>query len=70
VVVTTDAADATRDEVSVAWVFALHEKAVASEDVGGAIGLRHPPVLKVNLSIDAQAANDACHRIPRHLYKL
>ena len=69
-VVTTNAADTARDEVRVAWIFALHEEAIASEDVGGAKGLCHPPVLEVDLRIDAQTANDTSHRIPRHLYKL
>lgn len=69
-VVTTDTADAAGDEVSVARVFALHEETIASEDVRGTIGFRYLPVLEVNLGINAQAANDACHRIPRHLYKL
>jgi hypothetical protein len=70
VVVTADAADAACDEVSVARIFALHEEAVTSKDVGSAKGLCHPPVLEVDLRIDAQAANDTCHWIPRHLYKL
>jgi len=64
VVVAADAADAARDEVSVARVFALHKEAVASEDVGGAKGLCYPAVLEVDLRIDAQTANDTCHRIP------
>jgi hypothetical protein len=69
-VVATDAADAAGDKVGVARIFALHEEAVTSENRGGAMTLRHLTLLEINLSIDAEAANDACDRIPRHLYKL
>ena len=70
VVVAAYAADAACDEVGIARVFALHEETVAPEDVGAAKSLHHLSILKVNLGIDTQAANDARHRVPRHLYKL
>jgi hypothetical protein len=34
------------------------------------MALHHLPLLEVDLGIDAQAANNACDWIPRHLYKL
>src|SRR5579859_4097857 len=64
VIVAADAADAARDEVCVTGVFALHEEAVASEDMGGAIGLHYFALLKVDLGVDTQTANDAGHGIP------
>ena len=70
VVVSANTTDATGDEVGVARVFALHEEAVAAKDVRTAIGLHYFALLKIDLGIDAQAANDACHRVPRHFHKL
>jgi len=34
------------------------------------MALHHLAIHEVNLGVDAQAANDACDRILRHLYKL
>src|SRR5439155_12229127 len=70
VVVAADPADAAGDEVRVARVFALHEDAVAAEDMGGAVALRHLAVLEVDLGVDAQAPDDAGDRVPVHLHQL
>src|SRR5207248_10222118 len=63
VVIAANAAYAARDEVGIARVFALHEETVAPEDVGAAKSLHHFPILKVNLGINTQTANDTCHGI-------
>src|SRR6202140_4360496 len=70
VVITADTADAAGDEVGITRIFALHKKTVASKDRRSAMAFRYFPILEVDLGIDAKAANDACNRIPRHLYKL
>ena len=66
-VVAANAADATRDEVRIARIFAFHENAVAAEDRGGAVTLSHLAILEVDLGEDAQAANDPGDRVPVHL---
>jgi hypothetical protein len=70
VVVAADPADAAGDEVRVARVLAFHEDAVAAEDVGAAVALRHLAVLEVDLRVDAQAPDDARDRVPVHLHQL
>ena len=65
VIVATDAADAAGDKVGVARIFALHEEAVAPKNRGGAMALRYLALFEVNLSIDAETANDACNQIPQ-----
>ena len=67
VVVATDAADATRDEMGVARVLALHEDAVATEDRRRAVALGHDTLPEVDLGVDAEAPDDARDRVPRHL---
>ncbi len=67
VVVATDAADATRDEVGVAGVLALHEHAVATEDRRRAVAVDDLALAEVDLGVDAEAADDARDRVPRHL---
>ena len=67
VVVAADAADAAGDEVRVAGILALHEDRVAAEDRRRAVALDHFLVLEVDLGVDAEAADDAGDRIPRHL---
>ena len=69
VVVATDPADPARDEVRVPGVLPLHEHAVAPEDRGRAVALRHFPLAEVDLGVDAQAAHDAGDGIPRHLHQ-
>ena len=67
VVVTADAADAAGDEVRVPRIDPLHEDVEAAEDHRGAVALEHLVVGEVDLGVDAQAADDPGHRIPRHL---
>ncbi len=67
VVVAADAADAAGDEVGVARVLALHEDAVAPEDRRRAVALGDRALAEVDLRVDAQAADDARDRVPRHL---
>src|SRR3984893_19152576 len=67
VVVAADAADAAGDEVRVARVLALHEDAVAAEDRRRAVALDHSLLREVDLRVDAEASDDACDRVPRHL---
>jgi hypothetical protein len=68
VVVAADAADAAGDEVRVARVLALHEHAVAAEQRRGAVALDHLAVVEIYLGVDAQVADDARDRVPRHLH--
>ena len=70
VVVAADPADPAGDEVRVAGVLALHEDAVAAEDRGGAVALRDPLGLEVDLGVDAEAADDPGDRVPGHLGEL
>jgi hypothetical protein len=70
VVVAADAADAAGDEMGVARVLAPHENAVAAEDRRGAVTLGHAPVLEIDLGVNAEAADDARDRVPRHLDQL
>ena len=67
VVVAADPADPAGNEVRVARVLALHEDAVAAEDRRGAVALRDPLGLEVDLGVDAQAADDPGDGIPGHL---
>ena len=67
VVVTADAADPARDEVRVARVDPLHEDVEAAEDHRRAVALEDLLVREVDLGVDAEAADDPGHRIPRHL---
>src|SRR3954451_2197858 len=67
VVVATDAADPAGDEVRVARILALHEDRVAAEDRRRAVALDDLAVLEVDLGVDAEAADDAGDRIPRHV---
>ena len=66
VVVPADAADAARDEVGVARILVLHEDAVAAENRRGAVALDDLLVREIDLRVDAQAADDARDRVPRH----
>ena len=68
VVVAADAADAAGDEVGVARVLALHEDAVAAEDRRRAVAVDDLALAEVDLAVDAEAADDARDRIPRHLH--
>ena len=70
VVVAADAADAAGDEVRVARVLALHEHAVAPEERGGALALRHFAVVEVYLRVDPEVADDARDGVPRHLHEV
>jgi hypothetical protein len=70
VVVSTDAADATGDEVGVTRIFALHENAVAAEDGRGAVTLRDLFALEINLGEDAETAHDSGNGVPVHLDKV
>ena len=67
VIVAADSADATRDEMRVARILALHEDAVAAEYRRGAITLRDLLLAKVDLGINSEAADDSGDRIPIHL---
>jgi hypothetical protein len=67
VVIAADAANATRDEVGIAGILPLHEHAIATEDRRSAIALGHAAISEVDLGVDTQAADDAGHRVPRHL---
>ena len=67
VVVAADPADPAGDEVRVARVLALHEDAVAAEDRRRAVALGDVLLLEVDLGVDAEAADDAGDRVPRHL---
>jgi hypothetical protein len=67
VVVAADAADAAGDEVRVARVLALHEDGVAAEDRRRAVALGDRTVAEVDLRVDAETADDAGDRVPRHL---
>ncbi len=67
VIVTTNTANTAGNEMSVARVLAFHEDAIATEDRGGAMALDHALIIEVDLGIDAEAADDACDRIPGHL---
>ena len=67
VVVAADPADPAGDEVRVARVLALHEDRVPAEDRRGAVTLLDDLLLEVDLRVDAEAADDASDRIPRHL---
>ena len=62
VVVPADSTNATRDEVSVARVLALHEDAVAAEDGRRALALDHTSVREVDLGVNAETADDPCYR--------
>ena len=53
VVVAADPADPAGNKVRVAGVFPLHEDAVAAEDRRGAVALRDPLGLEVDLGVDA-----------------
>ena len=66
-VIATDTADATRDEVGVPRVLALHEDAVATEDRRSAKTLNDLLLGEVDLRVDTQAAHDPSDRIPGHL---
>lgn len=70
VVVATDPADTTGDEMRVARVLALHENGVPAEDRGAAVALSHSACREINLRVDAEAANDPGYRIPHHLGEL
>src|SRR5207302_6027424 len=70
VVVAADPADPAGDEVRVAGIFALHEDTVAAEDRRGAVALRDPLGLEVNLGVNAKAADDPGDGIPGHLGEL
>ncbi len=67
VVVTADAADAAGDEVRVAWIDPLHEDVEPAEHHRRAVALEDLLALEVDLRVDAEAADDPGHRIPRHL---
>ena len=69
VVVAADAADPAGDEVRVARILALHEKAVATEDRRRAVALGDGVVREVDLRVDAEAADDAGDGIPGHLHE-
>src|SRR4029450_5128627 len=62
-----DAAEAAGDEVGVAGVLALHEDRVAAEDRRGGEALGDLLLGEVDLGVDAEAADDAGDRVPRHL---
>ena len=67
VVIAANPADPAGDEVGVARVLALHEYAVTAEDRRSAVALGDSPVGKVDLGVDAEAADDPGDRVPRHL---
>ena len=67
VVVTADAADPAGDEVRITRILVLHKDAVAAEDRGRAVALDDFLRVEIDLGIDAEAADDARDRIPRHL---
>jgi hypothetical protein len=64
VVVTADPADATRDEMSVAGILALHEDAVAAEDRRRAMALDDLLLLKIDFRVDAETTDYASDRVP------
>ncbi len=70
VVITADAADTAGDKMGVAGIFALHKQAVATKDRRGAAAFYDLSVLEVDLGVDAQAADNACYWVPRHIDKL
>jgi hypothetical protein len=70
VIIAADSADATGDEMSVAWILTLHKNAVAAEDRGGAVTLGHLTVLKVDLGENSQATHNPGDRIPIHLHQI
>ena len=67
VVVAADAADAAGDEVRVARVLALHEHAVAAEQRRRRLAADHLAAVEVDLGVDAEVADDARDRVPRHV---
>src|SRR4029078_425048 len=67
VVVAADAADAAGDEVRVARVLALHEHAVATQQRRGRLAADHLAAVEVDLGVDAEVADDAGDRVPRHV---
>ena len=66
-IVAANPADAAGNEMRVARVFPLHENAIAAKDRRRAVTLGDPAVLEVDLSVDAQTADDPCDRVPIHL---
>src|SRR6516162_11721744 len=66
VVVAADAADAAGNEVRVAGVLALHEDAVAAEYRRRAMAIDDLLVVKIDLGVDAQAADNPRNRVPGH----
>ena len=70
VVVAADAANPAGDRVCVSRVFPLHEHAVTAEDRRGAVALDDLPVGEIDFGVDAEAADDAGDRVPRHLDQL
>ena len=67
VIVAADAADAARDEMRITRILVLHENAVAAEDRRRAVAFDHLLRVEIDLGVDAEAADDASDRIPRHL---
>jgi len=63
-------ADATGDEMTVTRVLVLHEDRVAAENRRCAVTLDDLFLRKVDLGIDAKAADDAGDWIPGHLHQL
>src|SRR6202020_2565107 len=63
------AANAARDEVRSARVFALHEDAVTAENGRRAVTLGHLPVFEIDFGIDTQAADDPRNGIPIHFHQ-
>ena len=66
VVVTANAADAARDEMRITRIFVLHKDRIAAEDRRRAVTLDHLLRVEIDLGINAEAADDAGDRVPRH----
>ena len=66
VVIAADAANPAGDEMGITRILVLHENAVAAEDGGGAVALGDDLVREIDLRVDAEAADDARDRVPRH----
>src|ERR1700723_2149376 len=69
-VVSTDAADAAGNKVSIPRILSLHENAVTAKDRGGTVTFSNLSFAEVDLGKDAEAAHDPGNRIPIHLYQL